>query len=336
MLLVQVPVAVWAGPGARAGAAVAAVGVRHGLAGLGDARRRLRWAERVESEDAFDLGRHRGVHLGSRRVVVAGLARGQAVLRDRRREGGLDLRHRARHGQRQPGGRWRPDRQALLPGALTVTCATVAGVGPKRCANCVGVKKWRYSGEPGSETACTSAANAAGSRGFSVTMSGSGVVAGAGPMRVAPGGTRPWCPGSFTRPDPPRAGARRGRRRRRPPCNASRRARPSEDREATRLQPTAATSIDVHLCVLHSCPPGGVRLMPLTRAVGRAQGPSRRDLQRAFAAVVGTAPDRLDAVRPWQTAQPELRLKPVDVQWPGGLPTRFAARVVPDEPRVAE
>ena len=72
-----------------------------------------------------------------------------------------------------------------------VTWAMVAGVGPKRWANCVGVKKWRYSGDPGSVIAWTSLAKAAGSRGLRVTTSGSAVVAGAGPTSVAPGGTRP-------------------------------------------------------------------------------------------------------------------------------------------------
>ena len=40
------------------------------------------------------------------------------------------------------------DGQALLAEA-DVTWAMVAGVGPKRWANCAGVRKWRYSGEPG-------------------------------------------------------------------------------------------------------------------------------------------------------------------------------------------
>src|ERR1700722_3322701 len=83
-----------------------------------------------------------------------------------------------------------------------VTCLTVEVVGPNCCANCDGVRKWRYSGELGSEIACTSAASAAGSRGLRVTTSGRDVVAGAGPMSVAPGGTRPWWPGNLSRPVP--------------------------------------------------------------------------------------------------------------------------------------
>ena len=81
-----------------------------------------------------------------------------------------------------------------------VTCAMVAGVAPKRWANSEAVRKWWYSGEAGSETAFTSAASAAGSRGFKVTTSGSAVVVGAGPTNVAPGGTRPWCPDNLSRP----------------------------------------------------------------------------------------------------------------------------------------
>ena len=84
-----------------------------GLARLGDTRRGLRRAERVEPEDALYLRSHRVVHLRCRRVVVPGLSRCQSVLGDRRREGGLHLRHRARDGQRQAGGRWCPDGQPL-------------------------------------------------------------------------------------------------------------------------------------------------------------------------------------------------------------------------------
>src|SRR5580698_689617 len=36
---------------------------------------------------------------------------------------------------------------------LDVTWAIVAGVGPNCSANCAGVRKWWYSGEPGSDTA---------------------------------------------------------------------------------------------------------------------------------------------------------------------------------------
>ena len=74
---------------------------------------------------------------------------------------------------------------------LEVTWAMVARDGPNCRANCGGVRKCRYSGECGSDTACASEANAAGSRGLSVTVSGKDVEVGAGPTRVAPGGTRP-------------------------------------------------------------------------------------------------------------------------------------------------
>ena len=104
-------------------------GVRHGLARLGHARRRLRRAERVEPEDPLDLRRHRSRHLGGRRVVVAGLAGRQAVLRDRGGERRLDLRHRARDGQRQPGRRRRTDCQPL-PSECGGDPRDVAGVGP--------------------------------------------------------------------------------------------------------------------------------------------------------------------------------------------------------------
>ncbi len=74
---------------------------------------------------------------------------------------------------------------------LALTCAMVAGVGPNCWANCDGVKKWWYSGDPGSDTAWASAARAAGSRGLRVTVSGRAVELAAGPSNVAPGGTWP-------------------------------------------------------------------------------------------------------------------------------------------------
>ena len=53
-------------------------------------------------------------YLRGRLVVVPRLPRSQVVALDRRREGGLDLRHGARDGQRQPGRRRRPHRQTLV------------------------------------------------------------------------------------------------------------------------------------------------------------------------------------------------------------------------------
>ena len=90
------------------------VRVRRGWARLRDADRRLGWVERVEAQDAFDLGCDRAGHLGRDRVVVPGLPRGEVVLRDRRRKGGLDLGHRAGHRERQTGRRGIPDGQPLL------------------------------------------------------------------------------------------------------------------------------------------------------------------------------------------------------------------------------
>ena len=74
---------------------------------------------------------------------------------------------------------------------LEVTCAIVDGAGPNCRASSAVVKKWRYSGDFGSDTCSASAANAAGLRGLRVTVSGRVVAVGAGPTRVAPGGTRP-------------------------------------------------------------------------------------------------------------------------------------------------
>ena len=151
MAVVQLPAAGWAARAPAPAPRERRVRCGHGPARLRDARRRLRRTERVESEDPFDLRRHRRVHLGCRRVVVAGLSRGQAVLRDRRREGGLHLGDRARDGQRQAGGRWRPHRQARLLEAGR----DLRDRGRRRsesCANCLGVRKWRYSGDFGSDT----------------------------------------------------------------------------------------------------------------------------------------------------------------------------------------
>ena len=81
---------------------------------LGEDRRRLGRAERIQSEDPLDLRRHGDGYLRGRSVVVPRLPRSQVVAVDRRREGGLDLRHRARHGQREPDRGRRPYRQTLV------------------------------------------------------------------------------------------------------------------------------------------------------------------------------------------------------------------------------
>ena len=137
----------------------------------------------------------------------------------------------------------------------------VAGVGPKRWANCAGVKKWRYSGERRSETACTSAARAAGSRGLSVTVSGRAVERGRGPDE----GRSRGAPAPDDR-GASRARCRRSRRGRshggatRPRATARTRAVPSTP-GGDPVQPPAATSIHHHLCVLHSRPPRRATIM---------------------------------------------------------------------------
>ena len=229
------------------------VGLRQCLAGLGDARRRLGWAERVQAEDALDLGCHRGVHLGRRRVVVAGLARGQAVLRDRRREGRLHLGHRARHGQRQPRGRWRPDRQALC---LEVGRDLRDGGRRRaellrelrRCQEVVILRRTRIGDllHLGRQRRRITWLQRDGERQCRRSRCGSD--------EGGAGRDETLMPRQLHPPAPRCAGARRGRSA----VRHSQRQQEGDPHETRgdALQPTAATSIHVHLCVLHRCPPG--------------------------------------------------------------------------------
>ena len=161
--------------------------IRDGLARLGDARRRLRRTEGVESEDAFDLGCHRRVDLGRRRVVVAGL-----VPSDRRYfEIGVEKADCTwatvpETGSDRPVADGCPDRQALPVGGWTSPARSwpTSGRIPARTVSASGSGGTRGRG---SDTACTSVANAAGSRGLRVTVSGRDVDVGAGPTRVARG-----------------------------------------------------------------------------------------------------------------------------------------------------
>ncbi len=69
------------------------------------------------------------------------------------------------------------------------TACTACGVAPNRCANCAGVRYWRYSGDPGVDTSVANAASPAGSWDWSVTVTCICVVAGTAATRRAPSGT---------------------------------------------------------------------------------------------------------------------------------------------------
>ena len=129
----------------------------------------MRRAQCVEAEDPLNLGRQRSRGPRVQRVVVTRLSRREPVAVDRRGEGRLHLSHRPGDGERQAGAD--AGRPTVRPdcSSSAVTCAMVPGVGPSAARTVAGLKKWWYSGELGSDTACASVASADGSRGWSVT-----------------------------------------------------------------------------------------------------------------------------------------------------------------------
>ena len=102
-------------PGARVGVTPSAPAPGPVALGLREGGRGLRWAQRVETEDPLDLGRHGHRDLGCRAVVVPGLPRREPVAVDRCGEGGLHLRHGPRDRERQAGARRGPHRKTRLP-----------------------------------------------------------------------------------------------------------------------------------------------------------------------------------------------------------------------------
>ena len=149
MLLVQLPAcgAGWPGRQGRCGAAPPAGCAAAGLAS-GHARRRLRRAEGVEPEDALDLRRHREATAGAAVLSYPVFPEESRYLEIGVEKADWTWATVPETGIDKPVAEGVP---TVKPSCWRseVTWAMVAGVGPKRWANCVGVRKWRYSGEPG-------------------------------------------------------------------------------------------------------------------------------------------------------------------------------------------
>jgi len=77
-----------------------------------------------------------------------------------------------------------------------LACSMALWLGPKRAANCPGPRYWCHEGEPGSKTAWTKRARAAGSEGRRTKSRFSGLWAGTVPTTAAPGGRRRGPPGA--------------------------------------------------------------------------------------------------------------------------------------------